>query len=194
MKNRTIALLALLALVTVKASAFPVYMPPHNLVQNGNFQSGMADWSGNVPSFLYNWPSVPNNYAAQPIDIYQTLPTFWGQEYKISFYAAADLYLGPVADISVSLNNHTLTSFETPPYTYNPGINRVDQMHWEEYDFFFTASSFTKLEFSDLNGNFCLAAVSVTPVPDGGSTGWMLIAGLAMLCCCYPAVKVRHFH
>jgi hypothetical protein len=187
------SLLAFVVLITVKSSAIPVYIPPNNIIQNGNFQSYFTDWSGNVPAILGNWSSVPNNNAALANDIYQTLPTTPGQEYELSFYAAADLYFGPDVDILLALNNQPITLFDTPPYTYNSGINRYDQMHWEDFTVFFTASSSaTKLELIDENTyDFGLAAVSVIPVPDSGSTAWMLIIALAGLCRCYQRLKAQ---
>ena len=67
-------------------------------------------------------------------DIYQDLPTIPGQQYGVSFYVAADLYWGPGVNIAVGLNQETLTSLTTPEYTYNPQINRYDQMHWQQID------------------------------------------------------------
>lgn len=156
---------------------------PGNIVQNGTFQAIFADWSGNVPAILANWSTVPNHYAALANDIYQDLPTTPGQQYAISFYAAADLYFGPSVTIQLSLNNQVSTSYVTPPYTYNPGINRTTQMQWEQLSSSFVASSSTtRLEFIDLNTyDFGLADVSVVPAPEPSSTTFLLMVGAVLI-------------
>jgi hypothetical protein len=186
MKTRTtiITLVSTAAVLTaVNSPAFSVYIPPGNIVQNGNFQSYFANWSGNVPAILGNWPTVPNDYAALANDFYQVLPTITGQQYSLSFYAAADLYFGPSVNINVALNSATLASFATPPYVYNPQVNRYEQMHWQQLTYsFFASSSTTRLEFIDMNTyDFGFAAVSVVPVPEPTSWALMLIGGIAMV-------------
>src|SRR6266566_8100348 len=87
-------------LAAVEIRAYTVYTPPDNIVQNGNFQSYFANWSGTDPFYIFgDWSSVPNNYAALANDIYQDLPTSPGQAYSLSFYAAADLYFGPSVSV-----------------------------------------------------------------------------------------------
>ena len=181
---KTTLLIVVLALATTKSWAFYVYTPPDNIVQNGSFHSYSANWSGNA-GYLGRWASVPNDYAALPGDLYQDLSTIPGQQYAISFYAAADLYYGPSASIAVDLNQQTLISFATPPYTYNNQINRYDQMHWQQVNSSFVASaSTTRLEFIDMNTyDFGLAAVSVVPVPEPTSTILILMTVLIMVCC-----------
>lgn len=156
---------------------------PGNIVQNGTLQANFADWSGNIIGILDNWPTVPNNYAALANDIYQNLPTTPGQQYAISFYAAADLYFGPSVTVQLSLNNQVSTSYVTPPYTYNPGINRYEQMQWEQFTSSFVASSSTtRLEFIDVNTyDFGLAGVSLVPVPEPSSTTFLLLTGAVLV-------------
>jgi hypothetical protein len=177
------------ALSPLKSSAYAVYTPPGNLVQNANFQSNFADWSGNIIGIFDNWASMPNNFGALANDIYQVLPTSPGQQYSLSFYSAADLYFAPSVSLTVALNGAPLTSFATPPYTYNAQVNRYDQMHWQEYTYSFTASaSTTQLEFIDQNTyDFALAAVSVVPVPEPASFSLVLVGGMV-------AAIVRHRH
>lgn len=184
MKNMiTRLLIVVLALITAEAWAYPVYIPPGNIVQNGSFQSYNTNWSGNVAAYLGAWSSVPNDYAALATDIYQDLPTLPGQQYAISFYVAADLYWGPSVGIAVDLNEQTLTSLTTPPYTYDPQINRYDQMHWQQVNSSFVASAITtRLEFIDLNTPyFGLAAISVNPVPEPTCIALCLLGGAAMV-------------
>ncbi len=151
---------------------------PGNIVQNGTFQAGFANWSGNIPAILEGWSTVPDNNAALANDIYQNLPTIPGQQYALSFYAAADLYFGPSVTIRLSLNNQVSTSYVTPPYTYNPGVNRTAQMQWEQLTSSFVASSSTtRLEFIDLNTyDFGLAAVSVVAVPEPSINTLLFVA------------------
>lgn len=178
----TAMIMVVTAQTSVRSWAYPVYTPPGNIVQNGCFQSYSANWSGNIPAFLGNWSSIPNDYAALANDIYQVLSTSPGQQYSLSFYTAADLYLAPSVSVAVALNGSTLASFDTPPYAWDPQFVRYDQMHWEELTYSFTASSTaTKLEFIDLNTHdFGLAAVSVVPVPDNGGLTLSLVGAMAI--------------
>ena len=154
------------SLCCVLLAAFPVIAHAQNIVQNGNFKSLFADWSG--LGAIINNPNAPNGVFGSGGDIYQDLFTSPGQQYSLTFSVAADLYFGPSLNLELSLNNQELTSFSTPPYTYNNQINRSDQMRWEQHSYSFTASSnITRLEFIDLNTyDFGLAAVSVVPVPE----------------------------
>ncbi|PWU20968.1 MAG: hypothetical protein C5B50_02835 [Verrucomicrobia bacterium] len=178
----TLRVLALL-LLTAAAFAYPVPIPQGNIVQNGTFQSLFADWSGNIPGILGNWSSVPNDNAALATDIYQDLPTTPGQQYSISFYAAADVYVEPSVTIEISLSSQPMGYFTTPPYSYNPGLNRYDQMHWQQMTSSFTAwANTTRFELIDLDGtDFGLATVSVTPVPEPQISSILLAAGLVLL-------------
>src|SRR5664280_1099892 len=180
MKSKTIALVSAVAVLTsAKASAFSVSTPPGNIVQNGNFQSFFANWSGNIPSILFNWSSAPNDYAALANVAYQDLSTSPGQAYSLSFYAAADLYYGSSVSVNVELNNSPLLLFTTTPHTYNPQVQRYDQMQWQQLtDSFIASSSTTRLEFIVLNAPyFGLSAVSVVPVPESTSFTLMIIGG-----------------
>jgi hypothetical protein len=179
MKNKTItALFAVWVLSAIESSAFPVYIPPNNIVLNGSFQSG-AGWGGGA-GYVLGVTNTPNENCAITSDIYQVLPTIPGQQYLLTFYAAADLLTGPSVNFEVALNSTPLVSYTTPPYTYNPQINRYVQLHWAEYtDTFVASSSSTRLEFIDLNSNdFALAAISVIPVPEPASLTLLTLAGV----------------
>jgi hypothetical protein len=134
-----ILLVPVSVLTAVTAHAYPVPIPPGNIVINGNFQSPFANWSGSAAGYLGAWPSVPNDAAALATDIYQNLQTTPGQAYSLSFYAAADLFFGPSTTVSVSVDHATLLSFTTPPYAYLQE-NRYDQMHWQKVTGTFVAS------------------------------------------------------
>jgi hypothetical protein len=185
MKTKTraaILFVTVSVLTAVRAHAYPVEMPPGNIVQNGNFQSLSANWSGSAAGFLGAWASVPNDAAALATDIYQDLRTNAGQEYSLSFYAAADLFFGPSTAITINLNHTTLLSFTTPPYAYDTRVERYDQMHWQKVTGSFVASlGGTRLEFVDMNTqDFGLAAVSVVPVPEPTSFVVILVVGTAL--------------
>jgi len=147
--------------------AFPVYTPLGNIVQNGDFRSNWLHWSGNIVGALGRWPTVPNDHALLARDAHQFLSTVPGQRYALSFYAAADLFLGPSVSFAVALDDTLVLSVTTPPYPYNPQVNRYEQVHWQQVTYSFVATdSATKLEFIDLNTEyFGLAAVSVVAVP-----------------------------
>ena len=176
MKKSIVAWLAAgLGLASHQTYGYSVYMPPGNIVQNPTFQDVFADWSGNIGGVGNGWSSMPDDNGALASDIYQDLPTSPGQGYSISFYAAADLWLAPSVTIDLNLNGQTLTSYITPPYAYNSGLNRIDQMQWEYFTASFVAStSTTKLEFDDINTyDFGLAAVSVIAIPEPSpATPW----------------------
>lgn len=183
-KVSTILLTAVTVVLAVRSYGFTVYIPPGNIVLNGNFNMAYTNWSGNIPGWLpYNWPSIPNNGAALAKDIYQILPTSPGQEYSLSFYTAADLYWSPSVNVTVALDSDTLASFATPPYTYDPFVERYEQMHWQQLTYSFIASSSTtKLEFIDTSTyDFGLAAVSVIAVPEPTTITLMAIAGTMMM-------------
>jgi hypothetical protein len=183
MKTTSTILLCGLAFWTaIHLHAYTVYTPPGNIVQNGDFHSYFANWSGNMPAILGNWASIPNNYAGVGNDIYQDLQTSPGQAYSLSFYAAADLYLSPTVSISVALNQIPSFSFDTPPYAYNPQVNRYDQMRWQQVTYTFTASSTTtRLEFVERSTyDFGLAAVSVVAVPEPASLTLILLGFTAI--------------
>ena len=169
----TTALVLLGVLVFSNVQALTVPSPPGNIVQNGSFQSFFDYWGGLAA--VVNNPNAPNARFGLGGDIYQDLSTTPGQQYSLVFYAAADLYFGPSATISVDLNHQTLMSLDTPPYAYIPEVHRYDQMRWQEYTASFTASAATtRLEFIDLNTyDFGLTAVSVVPIPE--PSGMMLL-------------------
>ncbi len=174
MKTRTLTLLVSAFLPLFNASA-TIYVPspPGDIVQNGsflNYNFGSWTWNGNAE--IDGNPNAPNGIFAVPTDIYQVLPTTAGQQYTLTFYMAADLYFNPSVTVDVLLNGQTLNSIITPPYAYNSGINRNDQMRWQNYTYQFTASqSSTRLEFNDITTyDFGLTAVSVVPVPEPSVT------------------------
>jgi len=185
MKSNVIALLVICVVLAASETQAVIYVPspPGNIVQNGTFQSGYADWSGTFVAIVDD-PNAPNGGFPLLSDIYQDLPTNLGQEYSLDFYAAADLYFAPSVAVAIDVNNQTLVKFITPPYTYNPGVNRYDQMHWQEYTLLFVAStSPTRLEFVDeTTYDFGLQAVSVVPVPEPATTAMMVMAGALMIC------------
>jgi hypothetical protein len=51
---------------------------------------------------------LPNNFCALATDIYQFIPTVPGQQYSLSFYAAADLCLAQSATFEVAINAQVL--------------------------------------------------------------------------------------
>jgi len=151
-----------------------------NLVQNGNFKSGFTPWSGLIAEV--GDPNAPNGIFGLGADIYQTITTTPGQPYELTFEGAADLFFGTDVSITVSLNTVPLGSYTTQPHTYNNQINRYDQMVWEHYTNFFTAtSSSTRLDFSETTRyDYGLAAVSVVAVPEpsiGALAGLVLTVG-----------------
>ncbi|MGC3958080.1 MAG: hypothetical protein QM813_09130 [Verrucomicrobiota bacterium] len=160
---------------TGKATAILVN-PFADIVQNGNFAAGFANWSGSLVALVNN-PNAPTGRFLLAENAYQDLTTVPGQEYSLSFYAAADLYFGSSLTLNVNLNSQSLLSFSTPPYPYDPQTHRASQMRWEQYNATFTATATTtRLEFMDLNTyDFGLAKVSVVPVPEP------TIAGLVAL-------------
>jgi len=172
--------IAVMSQTAIRSSAYDVYDPPGNIVQNGNFQSIWADWSG-LMEVAVNWDCLPDNYCGFGCDIYQMLRTQPGEQYSLTFYAAADLIYGPSVSLTVALSGTTLASFATPPYTYNPDINGMVQMQWQEMTYSFTAiNHLTRLEFVEQNTyDFGLAAVSVAPVPEPGSFTFILACGIA---------------
>lgn len=175
MKTQTLALLTVSAFLPLFNSSATIYVPspPGDIVQNGSFLNySFADWTWNGSAAIAGNPNAPNGIFAVPTDIYQVLPTTAGQQYALTFYMAADLYFNPSVTVDVLLNGQTLDSITTPPYTYNPGVNRDDQMRWQDYTYQFTASqSSTRLEFNDVTTyDFGLAAVSVVPMPEPSAT------------------------
>jgi hypothetical protein len=178
MKARIVLLALCASQISFAAVAQTVPSPPGNIVQNGNFGSLFTDWSGLIA--IVGDPNAPNGKFGLGGGPSQTLTTTPGQEYSLVFYAAADLYFGPSVTLDVNLNSQTLVSYETPPYSYNSGVNRYDQMHWESFTDTFTATSgTTALQFEDVNTyDFGLAAVSVVPVPEPTSIA-LLSAGIA---------------
>jgi hypothetical protein len=182
MKIRRMSLLAAsLILASMNASAFTVYMPSGNIVQNGTFANWNFDhWSGLIA--IAGNPNAPNGMIALGGDIYQDFVTTPGQQYLLDFYAAADLYFAPTLSLNVTLSSQTVLSFTTPPYTYIPQINRSDQMRWAEYSISFTAASgSTRLEFVDLNTyDFGLSAVSVVPIPEPTSMTILIMGSVVV--------------
>ncbi|HEY1788196.1 MAG TPA: hypothetical protein VGJ73_08585 [Verrucomicrobiae bacterium] len=172
-------LFASLASFAVIAETVP--SPPGNIVQNGTFGSLFSDWAGLVA--IVNNPNAPNGVFGLGGGPSQTLETIPGQQYSLVFYAAADLYFGPSVTLDINLNNQTLVSYETPPYSYNNGINRYDQMHWESFTNTFTATSdATAIQFADENTyDFGLAAVSVVPAPEPPASLLLSMAGIVCI-------------
>jgi hypothetical protein len=177
--------------IAILCSAFIACLPhaegQGNIVEDPTFQLPWQlltnAWSGNF-GLLAGWATVPNgNCATVYPNIFQNIPTTAGQEYAISFYAAADLLTGSSIDIAVSLNNEILATFETPPYPYNNQTNRYDQMHWQQFTSSFVAStSPTLLEFSALNPvDFGLTGVRVIAVPEPSSCALLLVVFTAAI-------------
>jgi hypothetical protein len=162
-----------------------------NIVQNGDFTSGFADWSG-IGAIAGTGGIAPGSgKVALGYDMYQDLGTSPGQQYSLSSYLAADLWSGPSTDIAVSLNNQVVTSITTPPYTYNGGIGRYVQMRWQQVSFVFLAfSDTTRLEFTDTDGvGFGLNSVSVIAVPEPNVIS---IASVILVCGFIPGVRYSH--
>jgi hypothetical protein len=174
-----------MVMVAFEASAqISAPSPPGNIVQNGTFEGYNFSYWSSLKAIDGN-ANAPNGIYAQGGDVYQDLPTIPGQLYTLDFYAAADLYFGPSLTLEVALNSQSLASIITPPYTYNPGINRSDQMGWADYVYSFVGSANTmRLEFIDQNTyDFGLAAVSVVAVPEPATTVLILIAGAVTVYC-----------
>lgn len=150
-----------------------------NLVQNGDFTSGTTDWNGLIG--LVANPHAPNGIFGLGDDIFQTVTTTPGLTYDLTFSSAADLYYGPTLTLVWAMNGQTDATIVTPSYTYNPGINRFDQMVWQQYTYSYTAiSTSTRLEFIDENTfDFGLAAVSMTQVLDEPNT--ISLLGISVL-------------
>jgi hypothetical protein len=179
MKTSLIALaIGVGILGSLNAPAYPVYMPPGNIVQNPTFSDTWNHWSGNIQGALLFWPTMPNDNALLLTDAYQDLPTVPGQQYALDFYMGADLYFGPSVTVNVQIGGSTLKTVVTPPYVYNDQVNRYEQVHWQEVTGLFTATApTTRLEFVDVNTfDFLLASVSVVPVPEPGTLS-LLIGG-----------------
>jgi|WetSurMetagenome_2_1015567.scaffolds.fasta_scaffold671723_1 hypothetical protein len=162
------------------APAYPVSMPPGNIVQNPMFIDTWNHWSGNIQAALGRWPTVPNDNALLLTDVWQDLPTVPGQRYALDFYMGADLYFGPSVTVNVKVGGTTLETVVTPPYVYNNQVNRYEQVHWQEVTDMFTATgTTTRLEFEDVNTyDFLLASVSVIAVPEP-TTASLLIGGFS---------------
>jgi hypothetical protein len=181
MKTTIAAWLSLgIALASSQGLAITISNPPGNIVQNWTFQNyDLSDWVG--LQGVAGDPLAPNGHFGLSGDVYQDLTTIPGQQYSLDFWLAADLYFAPSVTIAVNLNEQTLLSFTTPPYTYDPQVNRSDQMRWAEYTSTFTASaSTTRLEFVGNVYDFGFTAVSVVPVPEPTSMT-LLFAGLATI-------------
>ncbi|MFO1514308.1 MAG: PEP-CTERM sorting domain-containing protein [Verrucomicrobiota bacterium] len=157
--------------------AYPVYMPPGNIVQNPMFVDTWNHWSGSIQGALGLWSTMPNNNALVLTDVWQDLQTVPGQRYALDFYMAADLYFGPSVTMNVKIDGMTLQTVVTPPYVYDNQANRFEQVHWQEVTDLFTATgTTTRLEFVDVNTyDFLLASVSVVTIPEPATTS--LLAG-----------------
>ncbi len=166
---------------TGKVSALLIN-PFADIVQNGNFSAGFANWSGSLVALVNN-PSAPTGRFLLAENAYQDLTTVPGQQYAVSFYAAADLYFGPSLTLDVKVNSQSLLSIATPPYPYDAQTHRYSQMHWEQYHASFTASATTtRLEFIDMNTyDFGLAKVSAVPVPEPTSAGLLTLSAALWL-------------
>src|SRR5262245_60155413 len=113
-----------------------------NLVQNGSFEvitvvpgveTRARPWFG-ITSYNENWDNAPDgvNYA-NITDVYQDISLTPGQSYTLSFWAAADLYLGVTATFDVRWGGTDVAGFITQPHPYDPGINRDEQIVWEHF-------------------------------------------------------------
>ena len=120
----TIVTVLISSAILATSNALTIPNPPGNIVQNWTFQ----DWSFNywtgLGAIIGSPESAPNAIYGWSGDAYQDLTTTPGQQYSLDFWAAADLYIAPRVTITVDLNHQPLTSYTTPPYPYNPTINR----------------------------------------------------------------------
>jgi hypothetical protein len=178
----TIVTVLISSAILATSNALTIPNPPGNIVQNWTFQ----DWSFNywtgLGAIIGSPESAPNAIYGWSGDAYQDLTTTPGQQYSLDFWAAADLYIAPRVTITVDLNHQPLTSYTTPPYPYNPTINRSAQMHWEEFTSLLTASAATtRLEFVGDVYAFGFTAVSVVPVPEPASIALLFAACAAIV-------------
>jgi hypothetical protein len=165
--NSLLAVLALLVTLNIRAQG--------NLVQNGSFETyvgvpySVPPWTP-APSLLLNWSNAPNgkNYAYVDM-ISQEVRTTPGLFYSLSFFAASDLYVNPIATIEVSWGDARLPPFATVPRRYNPNVNRYDQIVWEKFtvDGLMATLDRTVLGITAINGSsILLDDVRLISVPE----------------------------
>jgi hypothetical protein len=165
------------------APAYPVYMPPYNIVQNPTFADSWSHWSGNIQAGLLGWPTMPNGNALLVTDVWQDLPTDPGQQYALDFYmGAAPDSASTSVTVNVNVGGVTLETIVTPLYVYTNTLSLYEQVHWQEVTGLFEATgTTTRLEFSDTTPhNFLVASVSAIAVPEP-TTVSLLIGGFGAL-------------
>lgn len=120
--------------------------------------------------------------------VWQEFATAPGTTYRVSFFLSGNPDGGPLLkQVNVSVNDQGLQT-----YSFVLGGSRRDSMNWTAFDYTFQAGgTTTKLLFRSENADGddqepccygpALDNVSVTVVPDGGSTMWVLGATLAAL-------------
>lgn len=173
-----------------------------SIAQNGSFET-----VGNRPlrvdpwvpvswsALLGNWSNAPDGVNYILVDtIYQDLTTSLGQQYMVSFHGAADLYSGPTAQIRALWNGSVAATFSTQPHTYNPQVNRYEQIVWEAFSFSVMAGGLnTRLEFQSANGiDYLFDNVRVVAVPEPSALS--LTAVLLLGCTARRRLWVRKLH
>jgi hypothetical protein len=152
-----------------------------NLVQNGNFNEGITDWTG-MSAYVVGVSGVPGGgNVAEGSDVYQIIPTVIGDEYQISLYAATQIDWGQYT-VAVDINGDQLGLFQTPPYISGGDFN----LQWgSPFISSFTASSAnTRLEFVNVagaDGNMWLANVDTQAVPEASTITLVFIGASVAL-------------
>jgi hypothetical protein len=154
---------------------------PINLVQNGSFESlSLSPWTQSGVGLWMGFGGAADgaNFAGIDGYLYQDLVTTPGQTYDLRFAMAGNinwpglitmdtLWGGSVVDVT----------------TWNPAGHNMNNLGWIYSDVTLVASSsLTRLEFlnpGQVNQGPFLDAVSVTAVPDGSFTLFLMMISMA---------------
>lgn len=148
---------------------------PVNLVQNGNFGSGLSDWMNSGVGVFLGYSGEAANGDVNFVNIagggylYQDLTTTPGQIYDLSFAMAGNINW-PGAITMDTLWGGNIVDVTT----WNPGGHTVANLGWLYENVAVTAaSSQTLLEFENpsqqINQQPFLDAVSVTALPEAST-------------------------
>lgn len=195
----------LAAVLVIGTALFPpmswaesfVYLQPAlnqpNLVQNGSFElitvvpgveTRARPWFGNL-SYNENWDNAPDGHDYAQIGYaYQDVSVVADSTYSLTFWAAADLYVSPSATIDVQWGNENAGLFVTEPHSYNSGINRYEQIVWQQFTVpsLMANSSLERLEFQAIDGSqLLLDDVRLNLVPEPSSVA-MFGVGFVLVC------------
>jgi hypothetical protein len=165
-----------------------------NFVQNGSFEvitvvpgieTRALPWQGEL-SYNEGWSNAPDgrNYAHIGT-VFQDISTAPAQVYDLTFWAAADLFMNAMGTIVVRWGGPDAAVLTTEPHPYDPGINRYEQIVWQQFQVRSLAATapLTRLEFqATANSLILLDDVRLHAIPEPSACALLAMGCVILLC------------